>query len=284
MAIQSFTIGQTLTAAQMTALQANDYNQTVSTKTVSYTLVAADIGTRVVMNSASATTITVNTSLFSAGDTLVLQNIGAGVCTVTAGTATVSTAGSLAIPQNGSGILYFTSAGVSIFYPSAGAQVASGLVLVKTQTIGTAVGFETVTGAFSSTYDNYKIIISGGAASTAGQFGLKFGSTATGYYAGITQVTYSSATGASFSDNNAASFAGIGYGNTNGLVASIEVTSPNLAKNTFVASQHDRSAIPSLHWFFKRHNTIHSVYNYASIRHIYWRNNKSLRIRKQLGK
>jgi len=56
--------------------------------------------------------------LFSAGDTLILQNISTGVCTVTAGTATVSTAGSLAIPQNGSGILYFTSAGVSIFYPS----------------------------------------------------------------------------------------------------------------------------------------------------------------------
>ena len=118
MAIQTFVASTVLTAAQMNALQANDYNQTVSTKTASYTLVAADKGTRVVMNSASATTITVNTSLFSAGDTLVLQNIGAGVCTVTAGTATVSTAGSLAIPQNGSGVLYFTSAGVSIFYPS----------------------------------------------------------------------------------------------------------------------------------------------------------------------
>jgi len=119
MALTTFTSGQVLTAAQMNAVQANDYNQTVSTKTASYTLVAADKGTRVVMNSASATTITVNTSLFSAGDTLFLQNISTGVCTVTAGTATVATAGSLAIPQNGSGILYFTSAGVSIYYPSA---------------------------------------------------------------------------------------------------------------------------------------------------------------------
>jgi len=134
MAIQGFTIGQTLTAAQMTALQANDYNQTVSTKTVSYTLVAADVGTRIVMNSASATTITVNTSLFSAGDTLVLQNIGAGVCTVTAGTATVSTAGSLAIPQNGSGILYFTSAGVSIYYPSAVTAAAASITSATAQT------------------------------------------------------------------------------------------------------------------------------------------------------
>ena len=101
MAIQDFTAGQVLTAAQMDTLQANDYNWTVSNKTASYTLVAADKGTRIVMNSASATTITVNTSLFAAGDTLQIINIGAGVCTVTAGTATVTTSGSLALTQWG---------------------------------------------------------------------------------------------------------------------------------------------------------------------------------------
>jgi len=115
MAKQTFTPGQVLTAAQMTTLQTNDFNQAVSTKTASYTLVATDVGTKIVMNSASATTITVNTSLFAAGDTLTILNIAAGVCTVTAGTATVSTTGSLALAQNGGGTLYFTSAGVSIF-------------------------------------------------------------------------------------------------------------------------------------------------------------------------
>jgi hypothetical protein len=119
MAITTFTAAQVLTAAQMNAVQSNDFNQTVSTKTASYTLVAADKGTRIVMNVASANTVTVNTSLFSAGDTLVIQNIGAGVTTVTAGTATVSSAGPLAIPQYGSGTLYFTSAGVAIYFPSA---------------------------------------------------------------------------------------------------------------------------------------------------------------------
>ncbi|CAB4194346.1 hypothetical protein UFOVP1260_28, partial [uncultured Caudovirales phage] len=65
MAKQTFTIGQVFTAAEATALQTNDYNQTVNGKTASYTLVATDVGTRISMNSASATTITVNTSLFS---------------------------------------------------------------------------------------------------------------------------------------------------------------------------------------------------------------------------
>jgi hypothetical protein len=120
MAIQTFTTGQVLTATQMNNLQANDYNWTVSNKTASYVLVAADKGTTIVMNSASATTITVNTSLFAAGDTLRIYNIGAGTCTVTAGTATVTTSGSLALTQWGGGTLYFTSASASIFFPFGG--------------------------------------------------------------------------------------------------------------------------------------------------------------------
>ena len=118
MAKQTYTVGQVLTAAQMGTLQTNDYNQTVSAKTASYVLVAADAGTRITMSNAGATTITVNTSLFSAGDTLELTNIGAGVCTVTAGTATVSTSATLALAQYDSGTLYFTSAGVAIFFAS----------------------------------------------------------------------------------------------------------------------------------------------------------------------
>ena len=117
MARQTFTAAQVLTAAQMTSLQSNDFNQTVSTKTASYTLVVADAGTKVVMNAgATNTTITVNTSIFTAGDTLTILNIStSGTCTITAGTATVASAGSLALGLNQSGTLYFTSAGVSIF-------------------------------------------------------------------------------------------------------------------------------------------------------------------------
>jgi len=86
------------------------------TKTASYVLVAADAGTVIQMNSASSTTITVNTALFSAGDSVQIQNIGAGVCTITAGTATVNTAGSLALSQWEGGFLYFTSASSAIFF------------------------------------------------------------------------------------------------------------------------------------------------------------------------
>lgn len=132
MAKQSFTPGQYLTAAQVTALQTNDYNQTVSAKTASYVLVATDVGTRIQMNSASATTITVNTSLFNAGDQVYVVNIGAGVCTITAGTATVTTSGSLALGQYDSGTLYFTATGSAIFFS---ASASGDVTLTGTQTL-----------------------------------------------------------------------------------------------------------------------------------------------------
>jgi len=117
MAKQTFTTGQVLTAAQMTSLQQTAMGGGSTTaKTTSYVLVAADAGTTVAMNAAGSTTITVNTSLFSAGDSVFIQNWGAGTCTVTAGTATVTTHGSLALGQWEGGTLYFTSSSAAIFF------------------------------------------------------------------------------------------------------------------------------------------------------------------------
>ena len=80
MAKQTFTTGQVLTAAQMTSLQQTAMlGGAASAKTASYTLVAADAGTAISMNNAGATTITVNTGLFAAGDTVHITNLGAGV-------------------------------------------------------------------------------------------------------------------------------------------------------------------------------------------------------------
>lgn len=149
MAKQTFTTGQVLTAAQMTSLQQTAMGGGSATaKTASYTLVAADAGATVIMNSASATTITVNTSLFSAGDTVFIQNIGAGISTITAGTATVNTASSLALAQYESGSLYFTAAGASIFSKADGAAAGGGgkVLQVVHQT------FTTQTTTTSSTY------------------------------------------------------------------------------------------------------------------------------------
>ncbi len=131
MAKQTFTVGQVLTAAQMTSLQETALGGgAASTKTANYILVAADAGTTVAMNAAGSTSITVNTGLFSAGDTVFIQNIGSGTCIITAGTATVSTSGSLSLAQYDGGTLYFVSASSAIFF---GGASANGAVAAFTQ-------------------------------------------------------------------------------------------------------------------------------------------------------
>ena len=238
MSIQTFTTGQTLTAAQMNSLQANDYNQTVSTKTASYTLVAADKGTRVVMNVASANTVTVNTSLFSAGDTLVIQNIGAGVCTVTAGTATVSSAGALAIPQFGSGTLYFTSAGVSIFFPSAGPAAGSGLTLINSGSVGTNTTFSLPTASFSATYLNYMLVWDNVRVATGAQNMLMrlrvsgTDDTSSNYYGFSFTVDGSGTYGALGNNADGWRFGGAGTAEQTSMVGVMFIYNPNVAQYT----------------------------------------------------
>jgi hypothetical protein len=116
MAKQTFTTGQVLTAAQMTSLQQTAMlGGAANAKVASYVLVAADAGDAITMSNAGATTITVNTGLFAAGDTVTIINIGTGACTITAGTATVTTSGSLVLAQNQGGVLRFTSPSEAIF-------------------------------------------------------------------------------------------------------------------------------------------------------------------------
>lgn len=150
MAKQTFTSGQVLTAAQMTSLQQTAMlGGDASAKTSSYTLIAADAGTAISMSNAGATTITVNTGLFAAGDIVTIVNLGAGVCTITAGTATVATSGSLALAQNQGGVLRFTSASAAIFFQFA--TPASGDI--ESVTVSSPLTGGGSSGAVSIAYD-----------------------------------------------------------------------------------------------------------------------------------
>ena len=193
MAKQTFTTGQVLTAAQMTSLQQTAMGGGSATaKTASYTLVAADAGATVIMNSASATTITVNTSLFSAGDTVFIQNIGAGVCTITAGTATVNTASSLALAQYESGNLYFTAAAASIFSKADGAAAAGGgMTLLSTTTLS---GASTTISTINQTYKNLFVVLSDVANSATFQLRMEVNSSHSLSYGRVMQSPGSSGT------------------------------------------------------------------------------------------
>ena len=111
---------------------------------------------------------------------------------------------------------------------------SGGLQLVKAQTIGSGVSSVTVTGAFSATYDAYKIIITGGAGSTDADISLTLGATATGYYAGYSRVTYSTGAAATASNNGASSWTRGGSLHTDVLFSHVDLLNPFATKRTMI--------------------------------------------------
>ena len=159
MAKQTFTAGQTLTAAQMTTLQQNDWNWSTTVQTGNYTLVAADAGTREVANAGTAITFTVPNNVFTAGDTVDIHNINTGLLTLAAGTGvTLTSADVLTVTQWQGGTLYFTSASAAIWFPRAKQIANSGLVTLLSQTTFTGATTVTQDNIFTSSYTFYKIL------------------------------------------------------------------------------------------------------------------------------
>jgi hypothetical protein len=107
-----------------------------------------------------------------------------------------------------------------------------GLRLIKKQTIGTGVSSVTVTDAFSATYEAYKIIVTGGVASTATQINFRCGTTATGYeYGGI--AGGANGVVSAFGSTSTTSST-VGEIDTNSLRASFDVLDPFTAKYTSI--------------------------------------------------
>lgn len=243
MAKQTFTTGQVLTAQQVNDLQANDFNQTVSAKTASYTLVAADKGTRITMSSTSATTITVNTGLFAAGDTLFIQNLNTGVSTITAGTATVSTSASLDLAQYEGGTLYFTSTGVSIFFKAAGASAGggSGLTLIERATFSSTTSI--ISGSvFSATYENYLILITVNSATNAPAFEMRMrtgSTTTTSGYTFAQANANTSSTASQYAASNTSAWDLTSGDTTNGTFIRMHMANPYASQFTHFNAQND---------------------------------------------
>lgn len=117
------------------------------------------------------------------------------------------------------------------------------LTLISTTTIGSAVSSVTVSNAFSSTYDNYKIIISGGAGSTDGSLKMTLGATSTNYYwnGSYGGLNWTNTINGDASGGITSSL-GVGLFSANSIFANIELSCPNLAKVTSYASQQVRTA------------------------------------------
>jgi hypothetical protein len=138
----------------------------------------------------------------------------------------------LAIGSNGNVLTVDTAVDGKIKW-AAPAGGASGLTLISSTTVGSAVSSVEITGAFSSTYDNYLIKVSGidGSANSNGT--LTFGATTTGYYYSLIYTTFASNTVAGLAGSNQSSIPNVlGYNSSNGGNMLMYVNAPNLVDNT----------------------------------------------------
>ena len=115
----------------------------------------------------------------------------------------------------------------------ANAAYPPGLVLVKSVDVGTNVSSVTVNDAFSSEFDNYEIIMSGGTQSAATDVKMKLGSSATEYYGFLTYGASGSSTILGANRDNQAQFNWVG-GSVAGQAthACVQVLAPYLSVYT----------------------------------------------------
>jgi hypothetical protein len=173
--------------------------------------------------------------IFTAGDVLTASDTMNYLMDQTvmnfAGTAARSSA--IATPTTGMTTYNQTTKQLETYNGSAYIGM-SGLQLVKKQTIGSGVTSVTVTGAFSATYDAYKIVVTGGTTSANNDnLNLQLGSTTTDYYAGGAGITYATGASALTSQNNTSSWQ-VGFAQTNGLALSVDLVNPFLSSRTFM--------------------------------------------------
>ena len=119
---------------------------------------------------------------------------------------------------------------------------ASGLVFISRTTIGSAVSSVTLSNIFSSAYDNYRILITGGSGSSNQFIQFSFSGAATAAY--NYQIVYgawatgtASASGASGTDPY---FPYMGTMTTSSLQGCVDIQSPYLTEQTFLGSFYAR--------------------------------------------
>jgi hypothetical protein len=112
-----------------------------------------------------------------------------------------------------------------------------GLQLIKSQSVGSGVSSVPVTNVFSSEFTNYLINWDNGTTSGSSNMGIRLGSTVTGYYSALIQVTVGTNAIASGARNGTETyFDWAGYSTTSNNYFSVFLYNPNIAKHTFMKS------------------------------------------------
>jgi hypothetical protein len=115
----------------------------------------------------------------------------------------------------------------------------SGLVYVTSTTIGSAVSSVTITNVFSSTYDNYRIMVSGSVATNAdSSIRVRPGNdtTAGSYFSGGLYVKYDGTSPGYVVNNGTTTGIEVALTDTTNTAFAFDLMSPNLATHTRTVS------------------------------------------------
>ena len=154
--------------------------------------------------------------------------------------------------------------------------IPNGLVLIKptgatngtvndsgTVTIGSAVSSVTVAGAFSATYDAYKIILLGGTGTNNKSIAMQIGAATTGYYWTMPHESYSGGGGV-VRRNNVTNFNYIGNSQTAQLSVTCEVLNPFQSTNTLINAFFVDPAISGVTVGFLNNSTSYTAFTLIS--------------------
>lgn len=117
-----------------------------------------------------------------------------------------------------------------------------GLQLITSATIGSNVTSVTVSNCFSSTYDNYRILVSGGSNSTGNYINVRVGSATTGYYNNRVAADYAGGVPGNASVSNETRWYYVGYSSTTDQALDMYVQNPYVTKPTLFNSTYALSS------------------------------------------
>ncbi len=172
-----FVSGAVLQASQLNAITTLPIND----QTASYTALVGDVGKRIVMNVASANTVTLNNSIFAVGDTIEVLNKGAGSTTITAGAGVTLNGLSLVLSQYQGASITFLSASVALVFPTGGS--------VKTPRITSFTASGTFTPATGVTYAVAYMTGGGGGSGRSSSTGGTGGTSSVAFASGTISAT-----------------------------------------------------------------------------------------------
>jgi hypothetical protein len=176
--------------------------------------------------------------VFTAGEVLAAADVNTYLMDQTVMSFAGTAARSSAIPSPVEGMTTYNETTDILESWNGSAWVApfsgGGLTLVKAQAIGTAVNTITVSDAFSTDYENYRVIVSGGNPAAAITLVIQFGATATGYYGGSIRVTQASVSSGEGQSNTTSYEIGRFASGTNQPSITFDVLAPFTATRTAV--------------------------------------------------